>query len=56
MNDPLSALEQIQDMSNGDAKIDAGTYIHLLSYSKFLVSLVVHIKVLFMCYKNATGS
>ena len=37
----LEALDQIQDTSNGDAKRDAGTYIRLLSDSKFLVSLVV---------------
>ena len=37
----LEALEQIQDTNNEDAKRDAGTYICLLSDSKFLVSLVV---------------
>ena len=37
----LDALEQIQDTRNGDAKRDAGTYIRLLSDSKFLVFLVV---------------
>ena len=37
----LEALEQIQATSNGDAKRDAGTYIRLLSDSKFLVYLVV---------------
>ena len=37
----LEALQQIQDTSNGDAKRDAGTYIRLLSDSKFLVSLAL---------------
>ena len=45
----LEALEQIQDTSNGDAKIDAGPYIRLLSYSKFLLSLVVAQFILSYC-------
>ena len=45
----LEALEQIQDTSNGDARRDAGTYIRLLSYSKFLVSIVVAQFILSYC-------
>ena len=45
----LEALDQIQDTSNGDAKRDAGTYIRLLSDSKFLVSLVVAQFILSYC-------
>ena len=52
----LKALGQNEDTSNGDAKRDAGTYICLLSDSKFLVSLVVTQFILFICYKNATCS
>ena len=37
----LDALERIQHTCNGDTKRDAGTYIRLLSDSKFLMSLVV---------------
>ena len=45
----LEALAQIQDMSKGDAKRIAGTYICLLSDSKFLVSLVVAQFILTYC-------
>ena len=45
----LEALEQIQDTSIGDARRDAGTYIRLLSDSKFLVSLVVAQFILSYC-------
>ena len=45
----LEALEQIQDTSNGGAKRDACTYIRLLSYYKFLVSLVVAQFILSFC-------
>ena len=45
----LESLEQIQDTSNGDAKRDAGTYIRLLSDSKFRVSLVVAQFILSYC-------
>ena len=34
----LDALEQVQATSKGDGQRDAGTYIRLLSDSKFLVS------------------
>ena len=45
----MEALGQILDTGNGDAKRDAGTYIRLLSYSKFLASLVVAQFILSYC-------